>query len=358
MAQVEGRILERDGSKRVLATFAADADLRALIVGILRGVASVTYLEDVGDERRAAELKRADALLSWVVGAELQACDWAALGARAGAPGSRAPLLQTLSAGVDHVPFAQIPAGVAVAGNAGGWAEPMAEHVLAMVLALAKRLFVEQGELRRGVFNQDAPTRELRGGTCAILGFGGIGKAVAALLRALDMRILAVNSSGATAEPVDFVGTLGDLEMVLRAADVVVVTLPLTTTTRGLLGARELAWMQADAILVNVARGPIVDEEALYRHLVAHPGFSVAVDVWWDEPFPDDRLRVGHPFLDLPNFLGSPHNSGIVQGWFELGLRRAAENVRRYLRGEPCSGLVRREDYETGPASAFPGPAV
>ena len=129
----------------------------------------------------------------------------------------------------------------------------------------------------------------------------------------------------------------------LRSADVVVVTLPLTTATRGLIGARELGWMRSDAILVNVARGAIVDEAALYRHLVENPCFSAGLDVWWDEPFPDDRLRVGHPFLELPNFLGSPHNSGIVPGWLEIGLRRAAENVRRYLLGEPVVGVVRRE---------------
>jgi len=243
------------------------------------------------------------------------------------------------------VPFARIPPGIAVAGNAGGWAEPMTEHVLAMILALAKRLLVEQDELRRGAFNQQVPTRELSGGTCAILGFGGIGRAVAPLARALGMRVFAVNSKGTGSESVDFIGTLGDLEHVLRAADVVVVTLPLTGATRGLIGSRELGWMRPDATLVNVARGSIIDEEALYRRLLKYPGFSAGVDVWWDEPFLDDRLRVGHPFLELPNFLGSPHNSGIVPGWFELGLGRAAENVRRYLLGEPFVGLVRREDY-------------
>jgi len=257
----------------------------------------------------------------------------------------RGDLLSVLSAVVDHVPFARIPPGIAVAGNAGGWAEPMTEHVLAMILALAKRLLVEQDELRRGAFNQQVPTRELSGGTCAILGFGGIGRAVAPLARALGMRVFAVNSKGTASESVDFIGTLGDLEHVLRAADVVVVTLPLTGATRGLIGSRELGWMRPDAILVNVARGSIIDEEALYRHLLKYPGFSAGVDVWWDEPFLDHRLRVGHPFLELPNFLGSPHNSGIVPGWFEFGLGRAAENVRRYLLGEPFVGLVRREDY-------------
>ena len=328
--------------RRVLVTFAADEGARALVAETLLDVAAVTYLDDVAGARRVAELSGADAFLSWVVGDELGDDDWAVL---AGFPAARPLLVQTLSAGVDHVPFASLPAGVTVAGNAGGWAEPMAEHVLAMILALAKRLLVEQDELRRGTFNQEAPTRELRGGTCAILGLGGSGRVVARLVRALGMRVVALNSGGATTEPVDFVGTLADLEHVLRPADVVVVTLPLTTATRGLIGARELGWMRPDAILVNVARGPIVDEAALYRHLVEHPGFTAGLDVWWDEPFPDDRLRVGYPFLELPNVLGSPHNSGIVQGWFELGLGRAAENVRRYLLGEPVVGLVRREDY-------------
>ena len=334
-------------------TFTADAGARALVRDTLGDVASVVFMDDVVDDRRRGELQRADALLSWVIGSELRDDDWPALTGRQGSttpagqdrPAPPTLLIQLLLAGVDHVPFAHIPPGIAVAGNAGGWARPMAEHVLAMMLALAKRLLVEQDELRRGAFNQEAPTRELRGGTCAILGLGGIGRAVAPLARALGMRVLAVNSRGTTSEPVDFIGTLGDLENVLRAADVVVVTLPLSATTRGLIGARELGWMRPHAILVNVARGPIVDEAALYRHLVEHPGFSAGLDVWWDEPFPDDRLLVGHPFLELPNFLGTPPNSGIVAGWFELGLARAAGNVRRYLLGEPFVGLVRRADY-------------
>ncbi len=103
--------------------------------------------------------------------------------------------------------------------------------------------------------------------------------------------------------------------------------------------------MRPEAILVNVARGPIVDEAALHRHLRDHPAFSAGLDVWWAEPLPGNRLRLAYPFLELPNVLGSPHNSGIVHGWFELRLRRAAENVRRYLLGEPFVGTVRRADY-------------
>ena len=331
-------------SRRVLVTLAADAPTRELLDGILGDVAALTYLEDLDAGDRHAALTRADALLAWLVDEELGEADWASLEERTRSD-RPALLLQLFTAGVDHVPFARVPAGVVVAGNAGGWAEPMAEHVLAMVLALAKRLFVEQEELRRGAFNDTTPCRELRGGACAVVGLGGIGREVAVLMRALGMRVLALNTSGATGEPVDFVGTLADLEPVLRDADVVVITLPLTAATRGLIGARELGWMREDAILVNVARGPIVDEEALYRHLVAHPQFSAGLDVWWDEPFADGRFRVGHPFLELPNVVGSPHNSGVVPRGLELGLGRAAENVRRYLLGEPLTGVMRPSDY-------------
>lgn len=328
----------------VLVTLTADAAARSVLDEALGDVASLTYVGDLGAASRRAALERADALLCWDPAGELDDGDWAVL-AGCDRPGAPPLFVQLLSAGVDHVPFARIPAGAVVAGNAGGWAEPMAEHVLGMTLALAKRLIVEHEELRRGVFNEELPTRELRGRTCAILGLGGIGRAVAALMGALGMRVVGLTASGTSTAPVDFVGTPADLERVLREADVVVLTLPLTAATRGLIGARELGWMHEDAILVNVARGPIVDEEALYRHLLEHPRFSAALDVWWDEPFADGRFHAGHPFLELPNVLGSPHDSGIVDGWFELGLRRAALNVRRHLLGEPVVGVAHRQDY-------------
>jgi phosphoglycerate dehydrogenase-like enzyme len=247
----------------VLVTFAVDEVARDLIASVLSEISSVAHLEDVSAGRRGADLALADVLLASEPGAELRAEEWPLL--------ARARLLQLISAGVEHVPFARLPQDLLVAGNAGGYAEPMAEHVLAMILALAKRLCQQQRELQRGVFDQETLNRELRGRTCAILGLGGVGRATVPLVRALGMRVLAVNRRGTSAEQVDFVGTLADLETVLRGADVVVVSLPLTQDTRGLLGARELAWLRPDAILVNVARGPIIEEEALYRHLLDHP---------------------------------------------------------------------------------------
>jgi phosphoglycerate dehydrogenase-like enzyme len=103
--------------------------------------------------------------------------------------------------------------------------------------------------------------------------------------------------------------------------------------------------MKEKAILVNVARGPIVDERALYEHLKANPGFSAGIDAWWDEPRDGAPFRTGYPFFELPNLLGSPHNSGDVPGIMYHAVRQAAGNVRRYLLGDAVSGVARREDY-------------
>jgi phosphoglycerate dehydrogenase-like enzyme len=214
-----------------------------------------------------------------------------------------------------------------------------------MTLGLAKRLPQRHAALAHGQFDQQTPSLTLDGAACAILGFGGIGKRTAGLMRAFGARIWAVNTSGQTSEPVEFVGTLADLDKVLAAADVLVISMPLTRATRGLIGEDELARMKPSAILVNVARAGIIDERALYEHLRANPDFSAGIDTWWHEPPLGEDFRVDYPFFDLPNVIGSPHNSAIVAESQVFAMRHAAENVRRYLQGGSLAGLVRREDY-------------
>jgi phosphoglycerate dehydrogenase-like enzyme len=220
----------------------------------------------------------------------------------------------------------------------------MAEHVLAMALALLKRLPQNHAKLASGVWDQSL-TRWLKGATCGIVGFGGIGRAVGRRMSALGAQVYAVNTTGTSDEPVAFAGTLDDLDTVLAASDVVVLSLPLTRRTRGLVSARELRLMKPDAVLVNVGRGALVDEAALYHHLRDNPGFSAAIDTWWDEPFRSGRFHVQHPFFDLPNVLGSPHNSGLAPGVLEEAVASAAANIGRFLRGETPIGVVRPEDY-------------
>jgi len=243
------------------------------------------------------------------------------------------------------VDFAAIPERLTLASNVGAYAEPMAEYVMAMALALARRLPQRHADLAEGKFKMWERVLTLDGAVCAILGFGGIGRATARLMRAFGARIHAVNSSGRTGEPVEFIGTLADLDQVLTTADVLVIALPLINATRGLIGARELGLMKPTAILVNVGRAAIVDERALYEHLRSHPDFCAGIDAWWHEPGPGSEFSTRYPFFDLPNLLGSPHNSGVTDNALHVGVRMAAENVRRFLSGEEVIGVARREDY-------------
>ncbi len=96
----------------------------------------------------------------------------------------------------------------------------------------------------------------------------------------------------------------------------------------------------------EVARGAIIDEEALYTHVKSHPTFLVGIDAWWTEPFLPGTFRMEYPFHDLPNVLGSPHNSAIVANVLVYATRQAAENVKHFIRGEKVTGIVRREDYQ------------
>lgn len=323
--------------QNIVATYTSSPEQKALFLELLGSEAALTFLSEIPPAQREECLERAHILLSWNFPREIQPQDYPHL--------QQVRFIQLLSAGADHMPFADLPAHILVASNPGAYAAPMAEHVLAMTLALAKRLLVEHQKLQQGTFDQFTPNRSLSGMTAGILGFGGIGRATARLMRAFGMRISAINSSGTSPEPADFLGTLQDLEHVLRDSDVVVIALPLTKATRGLIGREELAWMKPNTILVNVARGAIIDEEALYTHVQSHPAFLVGIDAWWTEPFLHGAFRLEYPFLDLPNVLGSPHNSAVVANVLVDAARQAAENVRHFLRGEQVGGIARREDY-------------
>ncbi|MDP9342361.1 MAG: 2-hydroxyacid dehydrogenase [Actinomycetota bacterium] len=329
--------MKATGTAIVVVTFGASGEIKDAIVDVLGTAASVVFLADLAPGERREALETADAVLAWNLDAELEPEELEQL--------AGVGLIQFVSAGVDHIPFDRLPAEVPVASNAGAYAGPMAEHVLAMALALAKRLPQLHAKLARGEFDQRTLTKSVRGSVVGTLGFGGIGHACAALFEACGARIHAINRSGRTDRPVEFAGTLDDLDRVPAAADVLVISVPLTRSTRGLIGRRELELMKPDAILVNVARGAIVDEAALYEHLRGHPQFSAGIDAWWDEPHHGEPFRTAFPFFDLPNVLGSPHNSALTPGSLVEANRYAAENVLRHLRGEPIRGLVRRDDY-------------
>lgn len=323
-------------ARPLVITYEVDADARSVVSETLDGVAQAVYLHDQTHSGRAAALRGAGALLARNTAVDLDDDELPLL--------ADAALLQFVTAGVDFIPLGGLPPQLPVAFNGGGYAEPMAEHALAMALAAAKRLRVEHENLKSGEFNQFTMNRMLAGAVAGILGFGGIGVASARLLRGLGMSIHAINRRRTSDEPADWFGGPEDLDELLTTADVLLISLPLTRTTRALIGSRELELMKPDAILINLARGEIIDEVALFRHLQRRPGFTACIDAWWVEPIRHGAFRLDHPFPDLPNVIASPHNSASVRGWHLVALRRAVANCRLALTGEAPLHLVGQDE--------------
>jgi phosphoglycerate dehydrogenase-like enzyme len=253
---------------------------------------------------------------------------------------ANARLVQFLAAGLDFIPLDQLPSQVPLASNAGAQAESMAEHALAMALAAAKHLPMEHARMRRGEFNQAGSTRMVAESTCGIFGLGGTGLALARLLKSLGACVHGINRRGESSVPIDWVGKPDALDAMLAVSDIVFVTVPLTRETFGIIGGRELGLMKEDAILVNLARGELVDEEALYFHLRDHGRFVACIDAWWVEPVRHGRFEMQFPFLDLPNVIASPHNSAAGGSGRINGVKRAALNCLRALAGERPLHLI------------------
>ena len=316
----------------LVVTFELGERHRPEIAAALGDAGDIVYLTDLPPHARAQALSSASVVLARNTGKELQPHEPALL--------AHAKLIQFMTAGVDYIPLDQLPPNVPVACNGGAYAETMAEHAVAMALAAAKRLRVEQDALKRGEFNQFTSNKMLAGGVFGVFGFGGIGIATARLMRAFGMRVHAINRRGASEEPTDWIGTPTQLDELLAAADVLLVSTPLTRATIGAIGARELGRMKEDAILINLARGEIIDEAALYAHLRAHPRFSACIDAWWIEPVRHGEFRMDFPFLDLPNVIGSPHNSASSDRSLSIALARAVANCRRALTDQAPLHLI------------------
>jgi phosphoglycerate dehydrogenase-like enzyme len=257
-------------------------------------------------------------------------------------------LVHAIGAGVDAIDQSALGPGVKLC-NVFHHGVGIAEYVVMAMLLLPRRILTYDRDLRRGGWgrsnwtNQPAPDPfpELRGKTLAILGLGTIGRELAPRAKAFGMRVLAMRRSGPGGAPVPGVDGIhgpDGLEALLRAADYVAVTLPLAPETRGLIGARELGWMKPGAYIVNVARGPIIEEEALYEALKARRLGGLASDVWYvypRAPFGDDPVMPSRlPFHELDNVLMTPHISGLTEGTFDGRFGAIAENINRLVRGE------------------------
>src|SRR5262249_39966160 len=200
--------------------FALSEQRKAIVADALAGASAVVYLTELDEAARAEALRNAGALLTFNPFKELGPSEAKLLnGAR---------LIQFMIGGVDFIPLSELPEGVPVATNGGGYAESMAEHALAMALAAAKRLVLEHENLKRGQFNQFTRNRMLAGHICGIFGFGGIGAATARLMHGIGMRVHAINRHGRTDQQVEWIGTPERLSELLEAADVLLISAPLS----------------------------------------------------------------------------------------------------------------------------------
>lgn len=246
-------------------------------------------------------------------------------------------LLQSHSAGVDGLLSPAFVASDCVLCNAAPLhSGPMAEVVLALMLAAAKRIPFHVRNQATHTWQRTAKL-EMRGSAVGIVGFGRIGARVGELCAAFGMRVLGMRQTAMDTPPPGVERVVGreGLDALLVESDWVVLTLPLTPASRGLLGARELALLKPSACLVNVARGQVVDEAVLTQRLRGGQLAYACLDTFVEEPLPRS-----HPLWDLPNVLVTPHNSASSPHMEARVLDLFIDNLGRLARGEPLRNVV------------------
>jgi phosphoglycerate dehydrogenase-like enzyme len=249
------------------------------------------------------------------------------------------------AAGVGGMLFPTMRASAVIITNSRGMhAETIAEHVVAVVLALFRRLPVAfRRQTERGWAQDELttdPPRLLARKTIGIVGLGGIGSAVARVMAALGARVEATRRRVEAGRPehVASVHPPGALRELLPHWDVVVLSAPHTTETERIIGPQELGLMKREAVLVNVARGPLVDEGALADSLTRRTLAGAALDVFEDEP-----LEPTSPLWNTPNLLITPHVAGNRPDYWDAALEIFLENLRRYRANEPLLNVVDKQ---------------
>lgn len=252
-------------------------------------------------------------------------------------------LVQLLTAGYDKIDLrlaSELGLTVATNGGANAWA--VAEHTVALLLALYKRLThcdraVREGRWRQAVTGFD--TFEVAGKTLGLIGAGNIGRKVARRLAAFECSILYYDIVQAPDIEKDLGARRVSLEELLREADIISLHVPAVRETRGLINRQTLALMKPTAVILNTSRGAAIDEDALIDALKEKRIAGAGLDVFCQEPIPAD-----HPILKLENVVLSPHTAGhAYEGWFRR-TKFAWENIQRVAAGQPPLSVAQPED--------------
>jgi len=270
----------------------------------------------------------------------------------------REPQLRVISnfaVGYDNVDVPAATArGVAVCNTAGVLTETTADFTWALLMAAARRVVEGADYVRAGRWQTWGPLlllgRDLTGATLGIVGFGRIGREVAKRARGFDMRVLAYDTFEDEAAATEFGATYRPLDDLLREADFVTLHVALTPETEHLIGAREFGLMKREAILVNAARGPVVDTDALVAALRDGEIGGAAMDVTDPEPLP-----ASHPLVALPNALVVPHIASATVATRDRMAELAAGNLLAVLRGERPAHIVNPEVLDRPPGSTRTG---
>jgi len=219
----------------------------------------------------------------------------------------------------------------------------VAEHVIALIFALAKKIPDAVRLQEKHAWGQETMwrgrprPREVTGATLGLVGLGSIGREVAKRASALGMRVIAVRENPQKERPegVDQVYASAHLDILLQQSDYVVLAVPLTASTQRLMNVERLSKMKPDACLINVGRGPLIDEAALAAALRNHQIGGAALDVFAQEPLP-----AASPLWDLESLLITPHTAGLTEKLWERHYQLFSENLRRYLAGRPLLAVV------------------
>jgi phosphoglycerate dehydrogenase-like enzyme len=227
--------------------------------------------------------------------------------------------------------------GIVLTNNSGAMDVPIGEHVIAMLLAAAKRLYLYRDQQHDSEWKEH-DQQELRGSTLVVFGLGSIGAEAARLAAALGMRVIGVRRSGTPVPGVERIVPPDQLGDAVAEADYLAVCAPLTHATRGAVSRAVIARMKPTAWIVNIARGAIVDEAALVEALQAKRIGGAALDALTVEPLPRES-----PLWSLENVIITPHSSNSSPNVRARTLALIEENLRRYKAGEPLLNVVNLE---------------